>query len=39
MLLSAFSPLLRKADRTLDDIGVDLDAPVIEEARQTVPAR
>ena len=27
------------ADGALDDIGVDLDAPVVDEARQAVPAR
>src|SRR5579884_1783737 len=28
-----------RADRTLDDVGVDLDAPVIEEAGEPAPAR
>src|SRR5512136_2494682 len=27
------------ADRTLDNVGVDLDAPVVEETLQAVPAR
>src|SRR5437660_5431430 len=33
------APERDRTDRALDDIGVDLDAAVVEEASKTVPAR
>ena len=36
---SVFSIERNGADRALDDIGVDLDTSVVDEARQSVPAR